>query len=118
MSRPCTCGLSNNHSSQGITSVLHFLKLNIDACRLFICHSNRVLAVTGSRVLEKAVLGCCSAVLQALPRRSEKVKFITGSRSRFESCLMSTFTQRKLYTPGSHRLNRKDLVVKTGSSGA
>lgn len=30
---------------------------------------------------------------------------------------MSTFTQRKRYTPGSHRLNRIDLVVKTGSSG-
>ena len=79
MSRPCICGLSNNRNSQGITSVLHFLKLNIDACRLFICYSNRVLAVTGSGVLEKAVLGCCSTVLQALPRRSEKVKFITGS---------------------------------------
>ena len=30
---------------------------------------------------------------------------------------MSTLTQRKRYTPGSHRLNRIDLVVKTGSSG-
>src|SRR3712207_5070588 len=117
MSRPCTCGLSNNHSSQGITSVLHFLKFHIDSSRLFICHSNWVLAVTGGRVLEKTVLSGCSAVLQTLPRRSKKVKFITNSRCRFESRFMGTFTQSKRYTPGSHRLNRIDLVIKTGSGG-
>lgn len=118
MSRPYTCGLSNNHSSQGITSVLHFLKFHIDSSRLFILHSNRVLAISGSRVLEKAVLGCCCTVFQALPRRSEKVKFITGRCCVSEGRLMSTFTQRKRNTPGGHCLNRIDLVVETGSGGA